>query len=173
MTKEIWMPIPNLPPYFASSLGRIAKIRHGKEDLIMWTRVQKGYERLLLTTITGRKDFLVHRLVAMAFHGLPLNDKKEINHLDGNKTNNAPENLEWISRSDNLKHYYQSLGGMEKRPRGIQQWQAKFTDNEIRTIRSMKANKAKNIEISNAIGKKITASNVCNIMSGRTYSHIK
>lgn len=173
MTKEIWMPIPNLPPYFASNYGRIAKIRPNKCDLIMWTRVQKGYERLMLTTPDGRKDFLVHRLVAMAFHGLPPIDKKEINHIDGNKTNNHPDNLEWISRSDNLNHYYQSLDGISKRPRGIKQWQAKFTDDEIRLIRSMKANKATNIEISNAIGKSVTASNVCNIISGRTYSHIK
>jgi len=174
MTKEIWMPIPNLPPYFASSLGRIAKIRPGKEDLIMWTRVQKGYERLLLTTgLYERKDFLVHRLVAMAFHGLPPDDKKEVNHLDGDKTNNAPENLEWISRSDNLKHYYQSLGGMEKRPRGINQWQAKFTDDEIRSIRALSLSGKSPKQISEILGKTITSTNVCNIKARRTYGHIK
>jgi hypothetical protein len=174
MTNEIWMPIPNLPPYFASNFGRIAKIRPNKEDLIMWTRVQKGYERLLLTTTcNARKDFLVHRLVAMAFHGLPPEGKKEVNHIDGNKTNNIPENLEWISRSDNLKHYYQSLDGMAKRPRGIKQWQAKFTDDEVRAIKSLSANGKGYKEISEILGKSVTSGNVSCINTGRTYGHIK
>lgn len=174
MTNEVWMPIPNLPPYFASSLGRIAKIRPGKEDLIMWTRVQKGYERLLLTTsLYERKDFLVHRLVAMAFHGMPPDGKKEVNHLDGNKANNVPENLEWISRSDNLKHYYQSLDGMAKRPRGIKQWQAKFTDDDVRAIKALNANGKTHKEISEILGKTVTSNNVCSIKAGRTYGHIK
>lgn len=174
MKNEIWMPIPNLQPYFASNKGRVAKIRPGKEDLIMWTRVQRGYERLLLTVgPNDRKDFLVHRLVAMAFHGLPPEGKKEINHIDGNKENNVPENLEWISRSENLKHYYQSLDGMAKRPRGIRQWQAKFTDDEVRIIRKMKLTGASNKEVSNFIGKNVTPSNACSIVKGRVYGHIK
>ena len=108
-----------------------------------------------------------------SFHGLPPSDKKEVNHLDGNKENNVPSNLEWISRSDNLKHYYTSLGGMEKRPRGIKQWQAKFTDDEIKMIRDFSMAGKGYKEISELIGKSVTPTNVCNIKSGRTYSHIK
>lgn len=109
----------------------------------------------------------------MAFHGLPSKDAKEINHIDGNKTNNVPENLEWVSRQDNLKHYYSALNGLQKRPRGINQWQAKFTDDDVRTIRAMKIQGFNHKEISAAINKNVTSNNICNIMSGRTYFHIK
>ena len=47
----------------------------------------------------------VHRLVAECFVDNP-NNYKEVNHKDGDKLNNTKDNLEWVSRSDNLKHAY-------------------------------------------------------------------
>lgn len=47
----------------------------------------------------------VHRIVAEAFHGCPQKGM-DVNHIDGDKRNNRAENLEWRSRSDNLKHSY-------------------------------------------------------------------
>jgi hypothetical protein len=50
---------------------------------------------------------LVHVLVASAFHGRPL-PGMEVNHKNGIKTDNCASNLEWMTRSDNLKHAYQT-----------------------------------------------------------------
>ena len=52
---------------------------------------------------------LVHRLVALMF--IPTNDTTlDVNHKDGNRANNNYTNLEWCTRSENLKHSFEELG---------------------------------------------------------------
>jgi hypothetical protein len=52
----------------------------------------------------------VHRLVALAFYGKPRNSKMVVNHKDGNKANNTPDNLEWVTSSENELHSHRVLG---------------------------------------------------------------
>lgn len=61
----------------------------------------KGY----LKTTIGGKSAAVHRLVSLGFIPNPLG-LKEVNHIDGDKANNRSENLEWCTRSQNMKHAY-------------------------------------------------------------------
>lgn len=63
-----------------------------------------GYYRIALKLDSGGKShFLVHRLLAIHFIPNPEN-KEEVNHIDGNKLNNSINNLEWVTRNENMAH---------------------------------------------------------------------
>lgn len=65
---------------------------------------KKGYYRIVLQTTNGRKTFQVHRLVLETFKPVDNCDKLEVNHKDGDKSNNKLENLEWCTGSFNVRH---------------------------------------------------------------------
>jgi len=74
-------------------IGRILKVRLTK----------KGYFVVALNGKDGRKDYRLCRLVALAFHG-PCPRGKEVNHIDTNKQNDRPWNLEYITHKKNKEH---------------------------------------------------------------------
>lgn len=94
----MWLKI--LDNYEISDIGEVRNSNTGK--LIKQFVGKDGYLR---TQIVG-KTRLVHRLVALAF--VPKVDGKIfVNHKDGNKQNNNATNLEWCTRSENMRHAYQ------------------------------------------------------------------
>lgn len=67
-----------------------------------------GYHRVILYGKNKHKRYFRHRLVAEMF--IPnVHDKKFVNHIDGNKSNNAVSNLEWCTQSENEKHKFSVL----------------------------------------------------------------
>ena len=100
LVKEVWKPVPGYESlYDASNYGRIRSMWYEKVKIIKPQKV-KGYLRVNLCKDGKRKNFYVHRLVAMAFIPNPDN-LPMINHKDECKTNNIPENLEWCDVSYN------------------------------------------------------------------------
>ena len=59
----------------------------------------KGYLRVCI----GKKFYFIHRLVAEKYIPNP-NNKEQVNHKDGNKLNNAANNLEWVNNQENRNH---------------------------------------------------------------------
>lgn len=115
---EIWKQIPNYEGYYEvsntgkiRSMNRRRKVYHG--SYMMRGRELKpsfgssGYLQVGLSKSGKAKIFMIHRIVAKVF---VVNDdpkcKIAVNHIDGNKTNNNADNLEWVSYSDNQKHAY-------------------------------------------------------------------
>lgn len=107
--EEIWKPVPleGYEEYYeVSNLGRIRRSRGGqgaKAGRIMQGYLQCGYHYVNLTANSAYNTFLVHRLVATAFIPNPEN-KPQVNHIDGNKSNNYVGNLEWVSCQENIQH---------------------------------------------------------------------
>lgn len=95
------------PDYLISSEGYILSKKR-KQVKVLRGRVNiNGYLRVYINIGHKRRDFFVHRLVAE--HFLPNTENfSEVNHKDGDKTNNSVTNLEWCSHSYNVKHAHKT-----------------------------------------------------------------
>ena len=106
-TKETWKPITctDNVKYEVSSEGKVRSLKTGR--ILKPCYNTKGYARVDLTSAnidkTKKTRKLVHRLVAQAFIPNP-NNLPEVNHINEDKLDNEVENLEWLSRIDNMRH---------------------------------------------------------------------
>jgi len=76
------------------------------------------------------EHWLLHRLIATLFIGAQAD--KEVNHIDGNRTNNALSNLEWVSHSENQMHAYRT--GVRKDV-GENNRRSKLTNSQVAQLR--------------------------------------
>lgn len=93
----------NTHPKYSVDRNGIVKNSRGKEKALQVD--DKGYFRVDLYDGGVRTTKKVHRLVAEAFIPNP-NNKPDINHIDGNKLNNSVDNLEWVTKSENMQHAF-------------------------------------------------------------------
>lgn len=115
MLNEIWKDIDGYVGYYqVSNRGRVRSLDREIQvfSKIPYLRFQKGIvlspskdkDGYLIVDLSGKK-FRVSRLVASAFIDNP-NKYEQVNHIDGNKANNAIENLEWCDNDYNQAHAY-------------------------------------------------------------------
>lgn len=78
-------------------------------------RVSHGYLRVQFTDGEERHQTYAHRIVWMVVNHSPIPPLLEINHIDGNKANNAPSNLEMVTKRDNALHSLHQLGNISRR----------------------------------------------------------
>lgn len=108
---EIWKPIteemvPNIKPiYFVSNIGNIYNSKTGRYSCI--TLRPGKYVQVTLSLKDGSQTCIhIHRLVCMAFNGMPLDDTYEVDHINCDKTCNYSENLEWVTPKENINRAY-------------------------------------------------------------------
>ncbi len=95
---ETWQSCPGVLDVMVSNLGRFVRI--SSNSVIDGYITTGGY---VTVDFSGSGTYSAHRLVAQAFIPNPDN-KPEVNHRDGNKTNNCADNLEWVTPSENMRH---------------------------------------------------------------------
>ena len=101
---EEWRDIPGYEgAYQVSSLGNVRSIRWHKPMVLKPSKMGRGYLQCHIS-YKGKEQYLyVHRIVAMAFVTNEDN-RPYVNHIDGNKTNNDADNLEWVEPYENTYH---------------------------------------------------------------------
>ena len=99
---EIWRPVKGTnKSYYISSFGRIYSTKSNK--LLKTPIGKRGYRNCNMIINGKHKLVTIHRLVAIHFISNPDN-KPQVNHIDGDKTNNNIINLEWVTAQENNIH---------------------------------------------------------------------
>jgi hypothetical protein len=119
--------------YSISNFGQVINNRTNKLLKIGINR--NGYPSIFLYTNNGRKMLRVHSMVAHSFIG-PIKDGQMVNHINGIKTDNRVENLEYCTHGENMKHAYNI--GLKKGMKGEMNPNSRFTSDEILFIRSLR-----------------------------------
>lgn len=112
--KEMWKTLNRNPDYQVSTLGEVRSVDREVTDSLGRTRKylgvvlrpskdEHGYLLVGISKNGHSKRVFVHRLVAEAFIENP-DDKPTVNHIDGDKTNNSVDNLEWATYKENRDH---------------------------------------------------------------------
>ena len=118
---EQWKAIPDYEGiYEASNFGRIRTVenkttynarhgeRHWKQRILKPKNDKQNCLRVSLWKDGKSKDFLLARLICTTWHENLINTNLTVNHIDGNRLNNSADNLEWLSRADNIKHGFKT-----------------------------------------------------------------
>lgn len=169
MTQEEWRPCPGYEGiYSVSSCGRIRRdlggqrVRAGR--ILRQSRggPAKSYLYACLSRDGRALSKRVHGLVAAAFLG-PRPPGKEVNHLDGNGTNNSLENLEYVSHGENERHAV----AMGLKAIGTRHGLAKLNDRLVREIRASS-------ESSRSVARRLGVSKTTVLLArkGATWCHV-
>ena len=134
MQEEIWKDVVGYEELFrVSNFGNVFSKRTGK---LLKQHSRKHGRKTIATKVGGRNGmslcFKVHRLVAEAFLE-NIENKPQVNHIDGNPSNNNLVNLEWATASENIVHAFDN--GLIKIKSGLENALFKLTYDQVLFIK--------------------------------------
>lgn len=169
---EEWRPVRGYEgKYEVSNRGNVKRICKGRGSkpgrIIHQCDHVAGYKIVSLWKDNRGKSYLVHRVVAAAFSG-EIPDGFEINHIDGNKTNNRSDNLEIITRHENIRHAM-NVGLIDNI--GSKNPVAKLTKSDVRLIKRLYSPYKNGYK---KLGKlfNVTPFAIRNIIKGYSWNHV-
>jgi hypothetical protein len=121
---EVWKVVPSYHEYQASSFGRIRY-----KDTIINGHYRSGYKQIYIRKF--QKNRYIHILVCEAFHG---KSNLQVNHINGIKDDNRPENLEWTTQKENVIHAYR-IGLSDHK--GSKNGRAKLNEEQVLEIKEL------------------------------------
>lgn len=139
---ERWKPITGFEDYEISDKGRVRSHKYNRAVILKPRVTHDGYVWYSLCKSGKGYTKRANRLVAEAF--IPNTENKPtVNHIDGDKLNNAANNLEWATREEQMQHAYRM--GLKNPVSGCLQGNHVLTESEVREIRAAyKAHDKKN-----------------------------
>lgn len=145
--QEIWRTVKDYPLYSVSNLGRL---KNNKTQKILKGGLDSyGYRIVILCNNGKRKIKTIHRLIAESFIDNPDN-KPQVNHINGVKTDNRVINLEWVTNQENQNHFWRVI------------------NSDVNKANRSKAHKGKNLLSENP-----NAKQVIRLEDGKIYPTIK
>lgn len=125
--EEIWKDVPGYEGYYQisnrGSIKSIKRIIHRvdgecnfiNERILKQKKVGSGYLAVILSKNANKRTEYLHRLVAISFLNRA-EHQTDVNHIDGTKTNNHVNNLEWCSKSENSIHAFKNKLNIPPKP---------------------------------------------------------
>ncbi len=174
---ETWRKIPSLGGlYEVSDLGavrvgeRLVVYRNGKRIIRKARNLRPipagdGYFAFNICCNGMTTRMYIHRAVCEAFNGPP-RGATQVNHMDGDKENNAPANLEWCNKSQNMLHSCRVLGNCS----GERHYAARLTADSVREI--IRLHKAGHSDVDLATRYTVSRSNITQIRLGISWSSV-
>ena len=168
---EEWRSVKGFDDYEVSNKGRIRSIKYRKPFIHKERLNMDGYVKATFRKNGKAYDRRVHRVVALAFIDNPDN-LETVNHINGVKTDNRVENLEWMNRTEQLQHAYDL--GLKVAPRGIESCNASFTEEEVRYIRKVCKKGSRKLGTS-ALARQFNVhdTTIGDVVNFKTYKNIK
>ena len=160
--------IPGYEDYECDTFGNVYSLKFGKRRKLKPGNNVYGYLTVVLTEKKEKKTFYVHRLVMLTFNRV---SDLQVNHIDGNKTNNNFLNLEYCTGSENIRHADRI--GLRKMPKGENHPSNKLTKKEVIEIKTALLKPYWGINADLGRKYRVNPATIRSIKSGRTWQHVK